>query len=94
MRLVIAGFPVGCSEPRLWRCLEELAHRDAVPADKEFPGQPEFLGHHAYVSVRDATSIIGEVQAAVARWTDFAAQAGVSYATRNQIARSLPTRAM
>jgi hypothetical protein len=48
----------------------------------------------ADVSARDATSIIGEVQAAVARGTDFADQAGVSDATRNQIARSLPTRAM
>jgi hypothetical protein len=52
------------------------------------------VADHVDVSVREATSIIGEVQAAVVRWTDFADQAGVSDATRDQIARSLPTRAM
>lgn len=60
------------------------------------PGRPHMLrvADHVDVSVREATSIIGEVQAAVVRWTDFADQAGVSDATRDQIARSLPTRAM
>jgi DNA-binding phage protein len=46
------------------------------------------------VSVSEAESVIGEVQAAVARWKDFAEQAGVSDVTRNQIAKSLSGRGM
>jgi hypothetical protein len=44
--------------------------------------------------VREAESIMGEVQAAVARWVDFADQARVSAAARNRIAGSLPERGM
>lgn len=52
------------------------------------------LAEQGGLSAREAESIIGEVQAAAARWTDFAEQAGVSDATRNQIAGSLPMRGM
>jgi DNA-binding MurR/RpiR family transcriptional regulator len=52
------------------------------------------LAEQADVSVREAESIIGEVQTAVARWTNFAEQAGVSDATRNRIAKSLSGRGM
>ena len=60
------------------------------------PGRSHMLrlAEQAEVSAREAESIIGEVQAAVARWTDFAEQAGMSDATCNRIARSLPTRGM
>jgi len=49
----------------------------------------KLLADETGVSVREAESIVGEVQAAVARWTDFADQAGVSGATRDHIAGSL-----
>jgi serine/threonine-protein kinase HipA len=60
------------------------------------PGRSHMLrlAEQADVSVREAESIIGEVQAAVARWVDFADQARVSAAARNRIAGSLPERGM
>jgi len=52
------------------------------------------LAEQGGVFVREAESIIGEVQAAVARWTDFADQAGVSDATRKRITGSLSGQGM
>jgi DNA-binding MurR/RpiR family transcriptional regulator len=52
------------------------------------------LAEQADVSVSEAELIIGEVQAAVVRWADFAERAGVSAATRNRIAGSLSGRGM
>jgi len=48
------------------------------------------LAEQADVSQREATTIIDEAQAAVARWPDHAAQAGVSPGAARQIAQSLP----
>ena len=48
------------------------------------------LAEQAGMSTREASTIIDEVQAAVSRWKDFAAQAGVSQANIRQIAQSLP----
>ncbi|HOB76245.1 MAG TPA: helix-turn-helix transcriptional regulator [Phycisphaerae bacterium] len=47
------------------------------------------LAQRADVSRREATVIIDEVQAAVSRWHDHAARAGVSKATARQIAQAL-----
>ena len=60
------------------------------------PGRSHILrlAEQADVSIREAESIIGEVQAAVARWAGFADQAGVSDATRNRITKSLSGRGM
>ena len=52
------------------------------------------LAEQAGVSVSEAESIIGEVRDAVVQWGDFAEQAGVSDATRKQIAGSLSGRGM
>jgi len=60
------------------------------------PGRSHMLrlAEQGGVFVREAESIIGEVQAAVARWTDFADQAGVSDATRKRITGSLSGQGM
>ncbi len=47
------------------------------------------LAEQADVSKRDAAAIIDEVQAAVARWPDHAAEAGVSEPAAEEIAQSL-----
>jgi len=56
------------------------------------PGRPHILAlaEQAGVSTLEAAAIIDEVHAAVSRWHDFAAQAGVSQAGTRQIAQSLP----
>ena len=48
------------------------------------------LAEQSDVSKREAAAIIDEVQAAVARWPDHAAEAGVTKATAQQIVQSLP----
>jgi len=48
------------------------------------------LAERAEMSQREATAIIEAVQAAVARWQDFAAQAGVSKINSSDIAAFLP----
>jgi hypothetical protein len=60
------------------------------------PGRSHMLrlAEQAGVSVSEAESIIGEVRDAVVQWGDFAEQARVSAATRNQIAGSLSGRGM
>jgi serine/threonine-protein kinase HipA len=71
-------------------------HTMTLAGEGRAPGRSHMLrlAEQADVSVREAEFIIGEVQAAVARWTDFAEQAGVSDATRNQIAKSLSGQGM
>ena len=56
------------------------------------PGRPHMLrlAEQADVSKKEADVIIGEMQAAVARWKDFAAQAGVSPASAGEIEASFP----
>ena len=48
------------------------------------------LAEQASISTREAAAIIDAVQAAVSRWPHHAAQAGVTSATAQQIAQSLP----
>lgn len=48
------------------------------------------LAEQADVSEREATATIAEVQAAVTRWPDHAADAGVSNSTANRIAQAMP----
>jgi hypothetical protein len=48
------------------------------------------LAEQAGVSKPEAAAVIDEVQAAISRWHDFAAQAGVSQSGTRQIAQSLP----
>jgi hypothetical protein len=69
-------------------------HTMTLAGEGRNPGRSHMLrlAEQADVSVREAESIIGEVRDAVAQWADFAEQAGVSDATRNQIARSLSGR--
>jgi len=71
-------------------------HTMTLAGEGRAPGRSHLLrlAEQAGVSVREAESIIGEVQTAVARWTNFAEQAGVSDATRNRIAKSLSGRGM
>ena len=71
-------------------------HTMTLAGEGRDPGRSHMLrlAEQADMSMREAESIISEVQAAVARWADFADQVGVSAAARNQIARSLPTRGM
>ena len=56
------------------------------------PRRPHMLrlAEQADVSEREASAIIDRAHAAVARWPDYAAHAGVSQATVRQIAESLP----
>jgi serine/threonine-protein kinase HipA len=71
-------------------------HTMTLAGEGRDPGRSHMLrlAKQAGVSVREAESIMGEVQAAVARWVDFADQARVSAAARNRIAGSLPERGM
>jgi serine/threonine-protein kinase HipA len=71
-------------------------HTMTLAGEGRDPGRSHMLrlAGQVDVSVREAESIIAEVRGAVTQWTDFAEQAGVSDATRNRIARSLPTRGM
>jgi serine/threonine-protein kinase HipA len=67
-------------------------HTMTITGEGRNPGRPHMLklADQADVSRPDADAIIAEVQAAVARWPDHAANAGVSKATAEQIAQSLP----
>jgi serine/threonine-protein kinase HipA len=67
-------------------------HTMTIAGEGRNPTRPHMLklAEQADVSRREADAIIAEVQAAVARWPDHAANAGVSKATANQIAVSLP----
>jgi serine/threonine-protein kinase HipA len=71
-------------------------HTMTLAGEGRDPGRSHILrlAEQADVSIREAESIIGEVQAAVARWAGFADQAGVSDATRNRITKSLSGRGM
>jgi serine/threonine-protein kinase HipA len=71
-------------------------HTMTLAGEGRDPGRTHILrlAGQAGVSVSEAESIIGKVQAAVACCTDFADQAGVSAATRNQLVRSLSGRGL
>jgi len=71
-------------------------HTMTLAGEGRDPGRTHILrlAEQAGVPAREAESIIGEVQAAVACWTDFADQARVSAATCNRIAKSLSGRGM
>jgi serine/threonine-protein kinase HipA len=71
-------------------------HTMTLAGEGRDPGRSHMLrlAGQAGVSVREAESIIGEVRDAVARWEDFAEQAGVSDATCDRIAKSLSGRGM
>jgi serine/threonine-protein kinase HipA len=67
-------------------------HTMTLAGEGRNPGRPHMLRltEQADVSKREAVAILGEVQAAVTHWPDYAAQAGVSMVVSQQIARSLP----
>ena len=67
-------------------------HTMSLAGEGKNPGRSHMLrlAEQAAVSNREATAIINEVQAAVARWKDHATQVGVSPASIQQIAQSLP----
>jgi serine/threonine-protein kinase HipA len=67
-------------------------HTMSLAGEGKNPGRPHMLrlAEQAGVSRREVAGIIDQVQAAVARWVDFATQAGVSHDNAQQIARSLP----
>ena len=67
-------------------------HTMTVAGEGRNPGRSHMLklAEQADVSKREADAIITEVQAAVARWPEHAAEARVSKGTAQQIAQSLP----
>ncbi|HET6428892.1 MAG TPA: type II toxin-antitoxin system HipA family toxin [Phycisphaerae bacterium] len=67
-------------------------HTMTVAGEGRSPGRSHMLrlAEQADVSKREAAAIIDEVQAAVSRWTDHAAQAGVTGADARRIAETLP----
>ncbi len=67
-------------------------HTMTVAGEGRAPGWSHMLhlAEQADVSKREAAAIIDEVQTAVARWPDYAAQAGVEKAAAKQIAQALP----
>jgi serine/threonine-protein kinase HipA len=67
-------------------------HTMSLAGEGKNPGRSHMLrlAEQADVSNREATALIDEVQASVARWKDHAAQVGVSQASIQQIAQSLP----
>jgi serine/threonine-protein kinase HipA len=67
-------------------------HTMTVAGEGRQPGRPHMLqlAERADISRREASTIIDNVQTAVARWTEYAAQAGVSSAGIRRIADSLP----
>lgn len=67
-------------------------HTMTVVGEGRNPGRPQMLqlAERADISRRQAAAVIDEVQAAVARWLDHAAQAGVSRAAARQITKVLP----
>ena len=67
-------------------------HTMTLAGEGRNPGRTHMLhlAEQADVSKREAAAILGEVQAAVAHWPDHAAEAGVTKATAQQIAQSLP----
>lgn len=67
-------------------------HSMSLAGEGEKPGRSHLLqlAAQAGVTKRDLAGIIDQVQAAVARWQEFGAQAGVSPVSIRRIARSLP----
>ena len=67
-------------------------HTMSVAGESRNPGRADLLSlaGRAAVSRRDAGSIVEEVRAAVARWREHAARAGVSEAGAREISRTLP----
>jgi len=67
-------------------------HTMTLVGEGRDPGRSHMLrlAKQADVSRREADAIIAEVQAAVARWLDHAANAGLSKAAAQQITESLP----
>ena len=67
-------------------------HTMSLAGEGKNPGRSHILRltERADVSKREAATIIEQAQAAVARWQEFAGQAGVSQASIQQIAQSLP----
>ncbi len=62
-------------------------HTMSLAGEGMNPGRPHILrlAEQAEVSKREVAVIIDQVRAAVARWKDFAAQAGVSQASMRQV---------
>jgi len=67
-------------------------HTMSLAGEGKNPGRSHLLrlAAQADVAKREIVGIIDQVQAAVARWKDFAAAAGVSPVSIRQIAQSLP----
>jgi serine/threonine-protein kinase HipA len=67
-------------------------HTMTLAGEGRNPGRAHMLAlaEQAGVSKPEAAAVINEVRAAISRWHDFAAQAGVSQAGTRQIAQSLP----
>jgi serine/threonine-protein kinase HipA len=67
-------------------------HTMSLAGEGRNPGRSHMLrlAQQADVTKREAITIITEVQSAIARWQEFAEQAGVSPASVRQIAKSLP----
>jgi len=67
-------------------------HTMTVTGEGRTPGRTHMLrlARQADLSEREASSIIGEVQAAIAGWPNRAAEAGVTEEAADQIAQSLP----
>jgi serine/threonine-protein kinase HipA len=67
-------------------------HTLSLAGEGKNPGRAHMLrlAEQADVSKREAGGIIEQVQASVARWKDYAAQAGVSRGSVRRIAQSLP----
>jgi serine/threonine-protein kinase HipA len=67
-------------------------HTMTVAGEGKNPGRPHLLklAAQAQVSSGEASQIIEEVQAAVARWSRHAAKAGVPRATSQRLAKLLP----
>ena len=65
-------------------------HTMTLAGEGRNPGGPHVLrlAERAGLSRREAERIIGEVQASVSRWTDWATRAGVSAASMRQISAS------
>jgi serine/threonine-protein kinase HipA len=67
-------------------------HTMSLAGEGKNPGRSHLLrlAAQADVAKREIVGIIDQAQAAVARWKDFAAAAGVSPVSIRQIAQSLP----